>query len=392
MKADPFKISDYILKFLRNELSEGEKEYLEAWIASSEGNKKLFQEFVNIDYYNKKRELYNRFDEKKDFGQIISQIHQNKTKNRFIYFIGYAAALIALTLGVVFWGREDIPTDKPENFISQEIQSGEAKVILQTSDGTIFDLSKEEVEVINQDGVEVQKENNTLAYNQKNKSSSDRKEEKYNTLYVPKGGEYNLILSDGTKVWLNSDSRIKYPVRFLGGKREIYITGEAYFDVTHNPAQPFIVNTGATKVEVLGTSFNLRAYDDEDILQATLVEGRVAVKNNDKEYIISPSEQLTYNKVTEENRVEKVDVLIYTSWKDGVLIFDRQQLEYILKDISRWYSVDFHFEDESLKNYVFSGRLKKYENANHLLELFEKTGNISFDVSATQIYVRKQKE
>lgn len=201
----------------------------------------------------------------------------------------------------------------------------------------------------------------------------------YNMLSVPKGRSYSLVLSDGTKVWLNAMSSIRYPVKFEEGERVVYISGEAYFDVSEDITRPFIVQTDSYDVKVLGTEFNVSAYSDEKMTAATLVSGSISIPQENGSIIeIKEGEQYRYNKESSNSTIEKVDVELYKSWRNDVLRIDKEQLENIFKIIQRRYEIEFLFTDELAKYEQFTGKLPLNDNLTIVLEQLSKVSNINF--------------
>lgn len=204
----------------------------------------------------------------------------------------------------------------------------------------------------------------------------------YNELSVPKGRSYSLLLSDGTKVWLNAMSSIKYPVKFADGERVIHLSGEAFFEVSKDGNRPFIVKTDSYDVKVLGTEFNVSAYPDEKMTAATLVSGSIAIpQQNGRNIEIKAGEQYSYNKENHNSKIEKVDVELYTSWINDMLRIDKQSLENIFKIIQRRYEIEFLFTDELVKYEQFTGKLPLNDNLTIVLEQLSKVSNINFQYS-----------
>jgi len=215
-------------------------------------------------------------------------------------------------------------------------------------------------------------------------------ESKTNTLRVPRGGEYQLVLADGTKVWLNSDSELSYPVPFVGKERKVTLMGEAYFEVAHNKDVPFIVVTGNQEVEVLGTKFNISSYENDANIITTLVEGKVKVSdsNSESERYLMPNEQSVLNRDTDDLKKRKVDVYPFIAWKDGRFVFNNVTLEQFLLKISRWYDVEVIFEDDSLKTIKFSGDLPRYSNMTGILKIIEAEMSVHIKVENNKkVYV-----
>lgn len=209
---------------------------------------------------------------------------------------------------------------------------------------------------------------------------------KNNELIIPKGGEYQVVLADGTKVWLNSASRLIYPQSFMGKERRVVLSGEAFFDVAHDAERPFIVETSQMNVKVLGTRFNVNDYDDNEEVSTTLVNGSVEIVSGDQQvFRLVPGEQ-AYGK---ENELEKreVNVRLYTSWIDGKFLFNNTELEEIAKQISRWYDVEIFFSSENVKKVRFTGAIVKFKPLDDLVRMIESTSQVRFSVKGKTIVI-----
>ncbi len=389
MSFSNFEIADIIFKSLKSDLTPNEKQILNNWLNSSKENKACYNRVILKSNFVDRQQFYNELAAFKNYDYIKKHI-QRKNNMRYIrYTISSVAAVVICVVGWYLLSQKQ-HTEIPKQKIAatQKITPGKAIAILQTAEGNTIHLGTQTTKIVQNKKAVATSKGNMLSYAQPAQIKT-KQTEVYNTLKIPRGGEYQLQLSDGTKIWLNSETTIKYPVQFLNNERVVFVSGEAFFDVAPNKKRPFIVKTEANMIKVLGTSFNVRAYKNEEYQQTTLVTGRVNINQAGKISSLLPSQQYSYNKRTKKVEIKKVDVNLYTSWKDGLFIFKSQKLNYILNEISRWYNVDFIYEDIDLKNYVFSGRLKKYENANALLQVFEKTGNIKFKKEAQQIYVKK---
>lgn len=209
-------------------------------------------------------------------------------------------------------------------------------------------------------------------------------EDAYNEITTPRGGIYQVVLTDGTKVWLNADSRLRFPQRFAKARREVTLVGEAYFEVTKNPDRPFVVKTAGQEIAVLGTSFNVAAYADEVGEQTTLLEGEVVVSTAQHTQHLSPGHQAVIQE--EEIAIAKVDTSPFVAWKSGEIAFNEATLEYIMRSISRWYNVDIHFEgiDTQLR---FGGVVSRYANVSEVLRRLELTGQVHFKIEERGIVV-----
>ncbi len=214
-----------------------------------------------------------------------------------------------------------------------------------------------------------------------------------NHLVIPKGKTYKLLLSDGTKIWLNSETEITYPTRFVGNKRVVNLIGEAFFEVAKNKEKPFIVNANGMEVKVLGTSFNISCYTTDKTFNTTLINGSVSVKTNNKEaQTIVPSEQLTYYKESEQTTIHTVNTELFTSWINGEYIFKDTTLEEIVKKLQRWYDFSVNYEDESLKHNRYSLTADRNTNLDHLLEVISYTSNVKLERINNIINIKKNKE
>ncbi|MDR1415407.1 MAG: FecR domain-containing protein [Odoribacteraceae bacterium] len=202
---------------------------------------------------------------------------------------------------------------------------------------------------------------------------------RYHTLQVPQGGEYQLELPDGTVIWVNSRSSVRFPERFPAGAREVFLQGEAYFVVARDDAAPFRVHAGEQVVTVTGTTFNVSAYEDDDIWRATLVEGSVRVSNGGNEVTLSPSTQYVLDRRSGEYVVEEVDSYLYTSWIHGRFHFKAFAFEELVKKLERWYDFRMIYADDSVKRRRFTGFVNKHEPIERMLTLLEMTTNIQFE-------------
>lgn len=201
----------------------------------------------------------------------------------------------------------------------------------------------------------------------------------YNTVSTPVGGQYTVELPDGSKVWLNSASSLKFPTNFTGSERRVALSGEAYFEVAKNKEMPFRVNSRNAEVEVLGTHFNISAYPDEDINKTTLLEGSVKVSSWSKNCIIKPGEQASLTGGSPLIKVSKVDTEEAVAWKNGYFMFTDENIHSIMRKLSRWYGVDVEYEDPKI-NETFGGNISKFKNISEVLNILAATGTIHFKI------------
>lgn len=208
---------------------------------------------------------------------------------------------------------------------------------------------------------------------------------KYNTIEVPIAADYRLVLSDGTKVYLNSDSRLKYPIAFTGQERRVYLEGEGFFEVAKNPGQPFVVVVRDMEVEALGTIFNINAYTDQGDIRTTLVQGKVAVRGNHSNVILLPGKQAIYNQGGV--RVQDANVQENIAWKDGLFVFNAMSLDDIMKQMKRWYGVEVIFLSEHCKHFTFTGMIDKSLPLSETFQVIEKTVDIHFKMQDKTVII-----
>lgn len=304
----------------------------------------------------------------------------------------WAAALTGILLAGVFGYLFIVPQDTQQTVTNQsapekktdDIAPGGSKAILTLADGTQVILdSADNGAVTNQGKVTIIKlSDGQLAY--KNGSTSPVANLQYNTISTPRGGQYQLTLADGTRVWLNAESSLKYPTAFSAGERRVTLTGEGYFEVAHDAKNPFFVKASGTEVKVLGTHFDVNAYEDESSVNTTLLEGSVKVTSGGGSKMITPGEQAQVN---DKGRIHtsRVDVNEVVAWKDGKFIFEKADIHDVMKQISRWYDVDVEYRGNISGH--FGGTISKNVHASKVLEMLEFTGGVHFKIEGKKVIV-----
>lgn len=268
-----------------------------------------------------------------------------------------------------------------------EIVPGTGRAQLIMADGRFLKLEQKENMKLDLPGVKIVATEKKIVYRAIEEETSTPKEEEYNTLVVPRGGEYMVELSDGTKVWLNSDSELRFPVTFVGDRRNVEIEGEAYFEVAKDEGKPFHVLAKGVDIKVLGTSFNVMTYRGRTI--TTLVEGKVCLTYKDESVLMVPDRQAEVIAETGKILMREVDARNFTLWKDGVFYFENAALETIAERLSQWYDVNIVFNDEALKKLRYSVEMKRYNNIQDLLTKIEKTQKVKFLIQGKSIYIHK---
>lgn len=298
-----------------------------------------------------------------------------------------AAVLFICSIGIYFY-RSDQQQVKPFSknaTVLPDVAPGGNKAVLTLANGSKISLTDARAGIIaNQFGVSIHKtKNGELVYTHPEAVN----QLVYNSIETPKGGQYRLTLPDGTKVWLNAASSLRYPLTFPGNERKVELTGEAYFEVAKNKAKPFKVFTDRQVVEVLGTHFDINAYADEAATRTSLLEGSVKVSSlkSGNEIKIRPGQQAI---VSLNISVKNIDVDEAVAWKNGYFMFDEEPLESILRKISRWYDVDIQYSDDSFNKKIYlNGTLSKYSNVSKVLKKLELTGAVHFKIEERKIIV-----
>ena len=257
------------------------------------------------------------------------------------------------------------------------------------SDGTQQQLFPGQQFIRESDGSKIRTDSSTLNYTSTRPATDTLP--LYNHLIVDRGFEYMLVLQDGTKVWMNSESELYYPVQFTSGVRKIRLSGEAYYEVAKDSLRPFTVEVNEQfQVKVLGTHFNIKAYPTDGYAETTLLEGKVAVSPSAQAptVVLKPSEQIVIRE-DGNNFVRVVNTDHYTAWHSGWFFFSNESLTKALEQIGRWYNVDFVFKDQNLTDIPVTGKLKRFENLNVILDMLSTTTRCHFTIEGKQIYITK---
>ncbi len=384
---DIFKIIKLIRASSMRELKKEEKDVLDSWLNSSEENRELYKSLIQEDKVPQKMKELEIFDKDAAYKKFAA-IHINKTREITLQILKYAAVLIPLVVAVYFVFRTEKIEPSGMEFADVNIHPGTSKAILKLDDGTTINLEEQKQKLTEIDGTQINANDKRVVYLSDSKRSK-KHEIKYNTIEIPRGGEFQLTLSDGTLVWLNSETVIKYPVSFPENIRDVYVQGEAYFEVTPNKNAPFVVHTSNMTVNVLGTGFNVRDYSDENRTVTTLVHGQVGIQrpNDTREFVLQPSEQAIFSETG--SAISSVDVQQFTAWKEGRIYYEDNTLEDIFADLSRWYNISVDYENEDLKSLRFSIDVRKYNKFSEILEIINLTKKVKLKINENQITVLK---
>lgn len=383
-----FRAVDLVLLSILKKLSEPEKEELERMKQETglqQHAGELFdpaavQELLRQESPFDTEEAYRRF-----LGKVSRKLPRQSSRGVF-HWLRYAALwLLPLMAGGLIWYL--MPGHHREQFSVEEIQPVGNNAFLTFANGSRVQLTTGRKDLSEEDGTLVVQDSGCLVYTETRKMGD---EILFNHLTVPRGGEYLLELADGTKIWLNSESELKYPVQFIGNSREVFLKGEGYFAVSRDVTKPFVVHTSLGRVEVLGTEFNVRDYAVENRVVTTLVNGKVKYKDPvhvSRELELFPGFQITDRGGQEVLMAKKVNLSESVGWKDGLYVFNQQTLEEMMQTLERNYNVTVFFTNEAIKHLRFSGDLKKYDRVEHFLRFIETGGDVTFQVRGRTITV-----
>ncbi len=368
--------------------TEQERRQLDEIVVPDSKEKLLLDEMSSGEDYLRRRQMIEDIDVDRELERVM-----RPRRRRLSVLLGrVAAVLLPLLLGgtaiYVMYSRNNASL---KNVISlRDVEPGTLEAVLVTSDGTLRELQTAGNHINEKDGSKIMVDSARLNY-QDNRPESVQ-ELIYNKLLVGRGHEYMLILNDGTRVWMNSKSELSYPVAFGENVRRVRLSGEAYFEVTKDSVRPFIVEVDrGFEVKVLGTHFNIKAYDTDDSYETTLVEGKVQVSQGHKTKItLEPSEQMVIGK-DGRHEVRVVNTSYYTAWHEGWFYFNDESLEQVLIMIGRWYDVDFVFAKENLKEIAVTGKLKRFENLSVILKMLERTTGTELILENRIVKVDKKK-
>jgi ferric-dicitrate binding protein FerR (iron transport regulator) len=372
-----------IIKKLNQTLNQEENETFETWYNESQKHRDYFKSVKTN--YNKGIDVVNI---ERGWYEISRKINAKKGRLYYKYAVA-AAVFVALGSFWFFNSPKEKSTITKEYIKVKEnpIKVGTDKATLTLADGSKIALEKGAV----YKNKEASSNGEHLIY--KSTKSDSNGMVKKNILTIPRGGQFYLVLSDGTKVWVNSETQLKYPVSFAPNEaREVELVyGEAYFDVspsTQHNGSHFIVHNKNQEVEVLGTEFNIKAYIDDNHISTTLVEGKVTVKNEHNSKKLSPGYQSILTSESSVLTLSKVDVFEEVSWKDGLFSFKNMPLEDIMKVLSRWYDVDVVFENDKLRTLQFNGVFRKNLDINNILNIIKNTNEVNYSITNKTIIMK----
>lgn len=402
-----FKIAKILATFFMNSQTEEDKREYEVWKGENTRNQDLAQYILDKKNYIRFKNTANRFD--RQDGWIVFQNYllsktekgndgspetlrvnclSNKKRRLVIYFKYVAVVVVLLVCGMIYWLNQSVVEERRPVFAYQ-ITAGTTGARLTMADGKVVNIEKDKTFLMKEtDGTVIMTDSAGINYVMR---GVGEEKEIRNSIQTLTGMEYTLTLSDGTKVYLNAKSKINFPASFKGKQRMVELSGEAYFEVAKDAEHPFVVKIQDLSVKVLGTSFNIRAYEDEKEIMTTLVEGRVQVFDGQEFEDIDPGEQVVYTKETKKMAVKQVDVSFYSAWKEGKFVFRNERLEDIMMVLSRWYEVKYRFMDEEVKNIRIGAKLNRYSDMNPIIDMLKMNASMSVSFVDGMYYISSKK-
>jgi len=384
------RISQLIAKEVNFGLDENEKHELSCWINESEENKQVYDRIRNKEGFINWDEDFHQVNVEEGWKRFDEAVNPKRIEVAFQVILRYAAViLVPLFLsGIGYYLYNDLinqPQQQQQQLAKLELQKPKAQLIL--ANGQKVSLDNKKVAALKEkDGTHIEKGAGNLKY----QAGEDKGRLLYNTVEIPRGSEYELVLSDGTKVHLNAMSSLRFPVQFKGKIRKVALSGEAYFEVAKDAEHPFIVDVLGTRIEVLGTTFNIKAYEEDEEVLTTLVEGSVKVQSSGykaKSILLKPGQQAIVDERSGGVDMCEVDVALFTSWREGVFLFKNQRMEDIMIELSRWYDLKVFYENSSVKEYRFGGHFNRSSEISSIMEMFELTHKVNVKINGETIVI-----
>jgi len=372
-------VTELLKKYIAGTCTDEEKSLLESWYLQHEADRPL-------DFPEEARE--------KQLDEIWASLPVHKEEKMPVYlwpkFAAACVLLITIGSGIYFYRSQQSEKARVNNLhtLASTIKAGSTKAVLILANGKKINLDDaSSAELAKESGLKITKgADGKLVYVIPKSSSKDVS---YNTIETPRGGQYQIVLPDGSQVWLNAASSIRYPTSFSASSRTVTITGEAYFEVAKNPLLPFRVISGDQTVQVLGTHFNICAYPDEKGIKTTLVEGSVKVTNNkfNSAATLRPGQQSLTTAVDKAIDVHPAEIDDILAWKNGSFNFNNEDIYSIMRKLSRWYDVDISYTNQEIQHQRFSGIVPRTSEIADVLNFLEYTKTVHFKISGRRIYV-----
>jgi len=386
-------IPELIFKKISENITDDELRELTDWINLNDENKQIYEDVINQENIKTALNKYFKCDIQKAWIKTEKRLIPKETNfiiltNKILRYAAILAIPILIGSYLIYQTTISDNTRIVQSITELPFKPGNQKAFLTLNSGEEIGVGKfkRANNIRISEFEEVTDSNYTLLYNQ---SISTPATLEYNILKTPKGGEYSLVLADGSKVKLNASSELRYPVSFSGSERKVFIEGEAYFEIAKNKDKPFIVHTHGYDVQVLGTSFNVSAYKDEKQIATTLIEGSIKIieHNTKNTVLITPGQQAVLQENSTKINITNVDTHQYSSWKEGLFVFKSEPLSSIVKKCARWYNCKIQFADSELENTKFTGTLRRDTDLGELLNIISQTCQINFTIDENNVII-----
>ena len=372
-------------KWLNNTITPSEEIEFSEWYNTNQDKEVLLPEGFAENEPALKERILQKINTLKNLQAVVIPI------KRFSIIRVAAAAVILITLGAAAFlylkNTSETTLAKTDNKqLINDVAPGGNKAVLTLADGSEIILDNAQNGALSQQGnTKILKlDAGQLSYTTDGTKTNG--EVLYNTIATPRGGQYQIILPDGSTVWLNAASSLRFPTAFVGKQRTVELTGEAYFEVTKKTSMPFNVKVNDMDVQVLGTHFNVMAYTEEDAVRTTLLEGAVKVTKGAAVGLLKPGQQAKLNKTAGNIKISEADVEEVMAWKNGLFLFNNEGIKTIMRQISRWYDVDISFEG-NIPDKNFTGQISRNNNLSQVLKMLELTKEAHFKITGKKIAV-----
>ena len=379
---EAFRVARLIAGYIRGTLSKSEHRELDDWVAASDENMQLFERLTDEKNIEEAIQWMESIETEKALQEKKSKLVFKRPREAIRFWRYAVAASIIITAGILMYVFRDSNNEKKNNVVvtnSEDLLPGSDKATLALSNGKIIVLGETDRDTTINEQIKILSQKGEIVYSNKD----SEKELEYHTLTIPRKGHYRLVLPDGTQVWLNSESSIRYPTAFTGKERKVFITGETFFEVAKNKDKPFIVVTGDVQVEALGTQFNINAYSNEPFLTATLIDGAILVSNSKNENMLKPGQQaqIAHNDFS----VVETDTMDVVAWKNDQFKFTNATIDVIMRQVERWYDAEVVYENKPTAH--FYADIPRNVPVSKLLRFLELTDKVHFKIEGSKIIV-----
>lgn len=371
---ETLSISDRISDVISGQSDAENQQAVDSWIAEAEQNEELFNKICSDDTMKEKIYSYKNSDAEDAFDNFL-KVRKQRSKRRILYRTLSGAAVIALAFGA--WGILKLQNQAEKILQVAKIERHQSsmtdkKPVLTLGDGTQMIVWGENIHFKETDKGQQIMSGDSLLSQKENTTPTDS----YNTLEVPAMCDFNFTMSDGTKVWMNAASTLKYPTKFAADSRTVFASGEIYLEVAKDATRPFYVVVDGMTIKVLGTSFNVRAYNNENDTEVTLLEGKVAAQINEQEYMLTPGKQLKHDKIFGGVGIQPANTEEIIAWTKGYYVFKRARLQEVTNTLRNWYGVTIMMTSEVSNNTTYTGVINKEEDLSVFLRRLEEVSNV----------------